>query len=781
MAKGLQRILLGFLVLWMSFAGVISASAQTGLDVLVSQVSTLETPDAMTMKVYFNIYDPKTSLPVLETLAQTAQVTLPNLNYQVEAPIQKPDVPIYIVLILDASGSMSGAAEDLKRTAKEALNNTPDNAFFSVVQFDEEIKLLQDFTQNIAAVSFAIDQYRVSNRGTCMYDATYSAVESLQKAPVGRRAIILFTDGRDENASGQPCSDHTFLEVSEFAQKTHIPVNTVGLAYKASNLNEVELKGLSSSTGAFSAIAKLDDLGAAFQSVMNVLKSQWMIQVDIYPRKGNNQVLLALNLQNDEQISTTFTVESATDYPGPPSPVKAQMAGLQFVPENQSYDIQLSMTSFDLVEYVKVEVWDVKGGSKVAEFLFEGPGQNNVFNIPTEQMVVGREYELRMTAVSKQDQSRFAWATDSDGNKTTNLSHVFTYDPTANLPALEIQSVAQQNNDLMLTVKTTNSQLIGGFDGWLVDENTNTKVQGSDFTSSVADLNGSTLRIPLSQSKIPDGKYTVIVRVLGKEQQLYSTAQYPGLVYKAINPNLFQLIGAALIAAPVILFLVVAIILGVVGFMMYSSAREKSLTGTPVLQGRMGEKLKEGGKASGPVIPVADEEPLLARSRPAAPPAPVSAPQVSRPPAPPASVAPRPVPPPPPPADATMVPAATLMAETGQNATLLSSAAALPRAALVILQAPAGVTDAPKIMLDQFPFVLGRTEGNWVIREPNVSRRHAEIRFDAARTAYSVTDLGSSNGTRLNGQRLTPAQPMPLIHGAVLQLGPNVSIRFEIV
>jgi hypothetical protein len=108
---------------------------------------------------------------------------------------------------------MTGAAAKLQEAAKLALNNTPENSRFSIVQFDEEIKLLQDFTENLSALAFAVDQYKASRSGTCLYDAAYTAVEALSKAPVGRRAVILFTDGKDETRDGKQCSKHTYQEM----------------------------------------------------------------------------------------------------------------------------------------------------------------------------------------------------------------------------------------------------------------------------------------------------------------------------------------------------------------------------------------------------------------------------------------------------------------------------------------------------------------------------------------------------------------------------------------
>lgn len=781
-----KNVLLAMLSILLAFSPVLSVYAQQNAwAVRVSTITTLERPDEMTLKVYFSVYDPKTGLPVLDIGPKASSIALPQSNFNVATTITKPDVPIYITLVLDASGSMSGAAEDLKKAAKLALNNTPDNSVFSVVQFNEDIKLIQDFTQNIPAVSFAIDQYQVANKGTCLYDAAYTSVEALQKAPPGRRAIILFTDGKDENASGKVCSKHTYQELSDLAQKSQVPVNTIGLSYKEGAINDVELKAIASSTGAYSAIAKRDDMGAAFKNIMDGLKAQWMVEASVYPKKGSNQAVLTLNLKDDQTLGSTFNIESNTDYPGPPSPVSGRLAGLEFKPQDQTYDIQLTTTSPELVDYVKVEVWDVKGGSKISEYQFKDIKQNNTFNIPTDQFVVGRDYELRMTSISKADQTRFAWASTQDNKKTSELIHSFVFDPTASLPALEIQSVSQQNNDLVLAVKTTNSQLIGGFDGWLVDEATNTQVPNSNFTSPAVTSGSGNVIIPLSKVKIPDGKYTAVVRVLGKDNQVYSTAQYQEIVYAAKLPNIMQMLYAALIAAPIIIFAVIAIIIGLVGFLMYSSSREKSMTGTPVLQGRLGGKLK-GGRSSGPVLPVATDEPIPLRGQNPAPQAASNPPRPApNPPAPSASqpqwsMPAQPAAPPPamPASDATMI--ASGPGVPAQGATMIASAPILPRAFLTVLQAGGSQAPQGQILMTQFPYIIGRAEGSLIIPELNISRRHAQITFDASNRTFYVADLNSSNGTRLNNQPLPPGQPVQLYNGALIGLGPNVSIRFDV-
>ncbi len=54
--------------------------------------------------------------------------------------------------------------------------------------------------------------------------------------------------------------------------------------------------------------------------------------------------------------------------------------------------------------------------------------------------------------------------------------------------------------------------------------------------------------------------------------------------------------------------------------------------------------------------------------------------------------------------------------------------------------------------------------------EQGVSRLHATLRLDE-RGRLLLTDMGSSNGTRVNGIKLLPNTPHPLQHGDMVALG----------
>jgi hypothetical protein len=81
-------------------------------------------------------------------------------------------------------------------------------------------------------------------------------------------------------------------------------------------------------------------------------------------------------------------------------------------------------------------------------------------------------------------------------------------------------------------------------------------------------------------------------------------------------------------------------------------------------------------------------------------------------------------------------------------------------------------------------FTLGRSDSTQPLQpdvdlnphdayQKGVSRIHASIRIDQQVT---LQDLGSSNGTRINGQEIASNVPLPLSHGDVLTLG-NLNIQ----
>ena len=64
-----------------------------------------------------------------------------------------------------------------------------------------------------------------------------------------------------------------------------------------------------------------------------------------------------------------------------------------------------------------------------------------------------------------------------------------------------------------------------------------------------------------------------------------------------------------------------------------------------------------------------------------------------------------------------------------------------------------------------------------VLADSNVSRRHAELRPSG--DGWTVTDLGSTNGVKVNGRAVRPHEAQPVAAGDKLDVG-TVDARFEV-
>lgn len=95
----------------------------------------------------------------------------------------------------------------------------------------------------------------------------------------------------------------------------------------------------------------------------------------------------------------------------------------------------------------------------------------------------------------------------------------------------------------------------------------------------------------------------------------------------------------------------------------------------------------------------------------------------------------------------------------------------------VILRGVGGPSQGLMLRLPAAGGILGRDRScDVVLADALASRQHIAIR--PTPQGWIAVDLGSTNGSRLNGQPLAPQQAVVLTHGAVLQVGGS---QFEIM
>jgi VWFA-related protein len=168
-----------------------------------------------------------------------------------------------------------------------------DEAF--VIDFDVNIDLLQDFTNDVHRLKAALNKARVNTgggggslpglgggpiptgtpRGTLLYDAVYLAAHDQLAHEVGRKAMILLTDGEDQG------SQLRIRDAIEAAQKSDSICYVILIAdrgfYGFGYSGDSEMKKLAGETGGrvIEVGNKMEKLKEAFDQIANELRSQY--------------------------------------------------------------------------------------------------------------------------------------------------------------------------------------------------------------------------------------------------------------------------------------------------------------------------------------------------------------------------------------------------------------------------------------------------------------------------------------------------------------------------
>jgi len=182
--------------------------------------------------------------------------------------------PVSIVLTIDASGSMAKAADNVRDTAREFVRAVRKEDRLALITFADAPRIEHGLSTDRAQTLAAIDKYTPLG-GTALYDAVWDSLLNLRKES-GRRAIVVFTDGRDENNPGTaPGSAHTFEEVLTLAREVGATIFPVGLGPKIDREVLTKLAARSGGQAYFSA--SVEELSEQFNHVVENLRQRYVV------------------------------------------------------------------------------------------------------------------------------------------------------------------------------------------------------------------------------------------------------------------------------------------------------------------------------------------------------------------------------------------------------------------------------------------------------------------------------------------------------------------------
>src|SRR5271163_1695669 len=308
MPKASRLPIFRVLVLVFLFVGLLAANAQQSApatdqnhqDQDQDQSSTTLKVNVNVVQLFFNVKDKKGGL-IPNLTKDQFQILEDGQPQTVKYFAAESNLPLTLGILIDSSGSQTRVLDMEKQVGGEFLSQIlRDKDLAFVIDFDVNVDLLQDFTSSVRLLKTALNSARINTaggsgtgipglgggtvptqgapRGTLLYDAVYLASHDELSQQVGRKAMILLTDGQDEG------SQLKIKDAIEAAQKSDSIVYVLLCADRGfygfgGYSGEGEMKKLTSETGGrvIEVGNKFEKLKEGFDQIANELRSQYNI------------------------------------------------------------------------------------------------------------------------------------------------------------------------------------------------------------------------------------------------------------------------------------------------------------------------------------------------------------------------------------------------------------------------------------------------------------------------------------------------------------------------
>ncbi len=217
---------------------------------------------------------------------------------QIKYFTRETDVPLTIGLLVDVSRSQENLIDEERSAASQFFAKVlrpKDEAF--LIGFGEDSELLQDYTNSPRLLTEGLRGLRVSSgvggigpgpvptqgqpRGTVLYDAIFVASADKLSSEVGRKVIVVITDGVDEG------SKYSIDKAIEGAQKADAVIYSIdyedpafyrGFGMMIGGGGEGYLRRMSTETGGqVFRVDRTHSLDAIFREIQDEMRSQYAI------------------------------------------------------------------------------------------------------------------------------------------------------------------------------------------------------------------------------------------------------------------------------------------------------------------------------------------------------------------------------------------------------------------------------------------------------------------------------------------------------------------------
>lgn len=206
------------------------------------------------------------------------------------------DTPLTMGIMVDTSPSQRQVLRTEQEEADQFLHEVmrPKDLTF-VLHFDIDVELLQNFTESVPSLTRAVDSSVINGGGqgpmpgtfptgsnagaTHLFDAVYLSANDLMSQEVGRKVLIMLTDGEDQ---GSKVKLEGALEAAQKSDCLIYSVDIVDRAFYHADYfgfsGDSILRKLSDETGGrVIRVDRMQDTHAAFQEIARELRTQYSL------------------------------------------------------------------------------------------------------------------------------------------------------------------------------------------------------------------------------------------------------------------------------------------------------------------------------------------------------------------------------------------------------------------------------------------------------------------------------------------------------------------------
>jgi VWFA-related protein len=177
-----------------------------------------------------------------------------------------------IALLIDTSGSVKDKLDYEIATASEFFKEIlrPKKDLALIIQFDSEVNLVQDFTQNQQDLLKTLNSLKAGNK-TALYDAIFLASDEKLREEIGRKVIIVITDGADTSSIVR------IDKAIESAQKADALIYSIGVRTEETDFGVLKKFAVETGGMFFTPHSNFKEIQAAFKAIGEELQGQYSL------------------------------------------------------------------------------------------------------------------------------------------------------------------------------------------------------------------------------------------------------------------------------------------------------------------------------------------------------------------------------------------------------------------------------------------------------------------------------------------------------------------------